>query len=141
SIKAGILLTMEEGNEEPLKNQWVHILGSKIAAIEPVTEGAPTFKSKKILDSSESIVMPGLINSHGHLPMTLFRGLADDLPFQEWLMDYIIPLEARLVSPEFVRLGTELAILESIRTGVTSVYDMYYFEDEIGDVVDKFGLR
>jgi len=142
SIKAGILLTMEEGKEEPLHNQWVHIKGSKIAAIEPIVEGqAPTFTSKKILDSMNSIVMPGLVNSHGHLPMTLFRGLADDLPFQQWLMDYIVPLEARLVSPEFVRLGTELAILESIRTGVTSVYDMYYHEDVIGDVVDKFGLR
>jgi 5-methylthioadenosine/S-adenosylhomocysteine deaminase len=144
SIKAGILLTMEEGHEEPLYNQWVHILGSQIAAIEPINQdksAAPTFQSKKIIDSSESIVMPGLINSHGHLPMTLFRGLADDLPFQKWLMEYIVPLEARLVSPEFVRLGTELAVLESIRTGVTSVYDMYYYEYDIAEVVDKLGIR
>lgn len=142
SIKAGILLTMVEGNEAPLYNQWVHVKGSKIVAIEPIkNDEAPKFTSDKILDSSNSIVLPGLINSHGHLPMTLFRGLADDLPFQQWLMDYILPLEGRLVSPEFVKLGTELAVLESIRTGVTTVYDMYYFETDIAEVVEKHGLR
>lgn len=142
SIKAGIVLTMQEGHEEPLLNQWIHVKSSKIVAIEPIDESnAPTFRSKKILDSSNSVVMPGLVNSHGHLPMTLLRGLADDLPFQQWLMDYILPLEGRLVSPEFVKLGTELAVLESIRTGVTTVYDMYYFETDIAEVVEKFGIR
>lgn len=143
SIKAGIVLTMEESKEEPLYNQWIHIIKSKIVCIEPIDDSnkEPRFTSKKIIDSSKSIVMPGLINSHGHLPMTLFRGLADDLPFQQWLMDYILPLEGRLVSPEFVKLGTELAVLESIRTGVTTVYDMYYFETDVAEVVDKFGLR
>jgi 5-methylthioadenosine/S-adenosylhomocysteine deaminase len=85
--------------------------------------------------------MPGLVNAHTHLPMSLFRGLADDHPFNEWLFQTILPLETSLVCPEFVRAGTELSLLECIRTGTTTVCDMYYFEDVVADAMDRSGVR
>ena len=78
--------------------------------------------------------MPGLINTHTHAPMVLFRGLADDLALMDWLQKYIFPAEAKTVSPEFVRVGTRLAALEMIESGTTTYADMYYFEDEIARV-------
>lgn len=140
AVRCGVLLTMKEGDEAPKKNMLVGIRGSKIEYVG-AESGAPAWQAAKVIDASNKIVMPGLVNGHMHLPMSLFRGLADDLPFQQWLHEYILPLEGRLVSPEFVRVGAELAILECIQRGVTTVCDMYYFEDEIADVVDKAGLR
>ena len=75
--------------------------------------------------------MPGLINTHTHAPMVLYRGLADDLALMDWLQKYIFPAEAKTVSPAFVRTGTRLAALEMIRSGTTTYADMYYFEEEI----------
>jgi 5-methylthioadenosine/S-adenosylhomocysteine deaminase len=109
-------------------------------AIEKDLENG-NLKTKEYVDAQDCIVTPGLINGHSHLPMTLFRGLADDLPFDEWLFKNILPLEARLVSPEFVRLGTELACLESLLNGITTTHDMYYFEDSVAEVVEKSGMR
>src|SRR5919109_133896 len=88
-----------------------------------------------------AVVMPGLINTHTHAPMVLFRGLADDLALMEWLQKYIFPAEAKTVSPEFVRAGTRLAALEMIESGTTTYADMYYFEDEIARVTKAAGLR
>ena len=78
--------------------------------------------------------MPGLINTHTHAPMVLYRGLADDLALMDWLQKYIFPAEAKTVSPEFVRAGTRLAALEMIESGTTTYADMYYFEEEIARV-------
>ena len=80
------------------------------------------------------VVMPGLINTHTHAPMVLYRGLADDLALMDWLQKYIFPAEAKTVTPEFVRAGTRLAALEMIRSGTTTYADMYYFEEEIARV-------
>jgi 5-methylthioadenosine/S-adenosylhomocysteine deaminase len=85
--------------------------------------------------------MPGLINTHTHAPMVLYRGLADDLPLEQWLTRYIFPAEARTVSPSFVRAGTRLAALEMIQSGTTAFADMYYFEADIADEVKAAGLR
>jgi 5-methylthioadenosine/S-adenosylhomocysteine deaminase len=85
--------------------------------------------------------MPGLINTHTHAPMVLFRGLADDLALMDWLQKYIFPAEAKTVSPEFVRVGTRLAALEMIESGTTTYTDMYYFEDEIARATKAAGLR
>ena len=139
AVRCGHLLTMAPGQNTAVKDQLIGIVGTKIEWM-----GSPSsieWTAEKTIDASRKIVMPGLINGHTHLPMSLFRGLADDLPFEEWLHKYILPLEGRLVSPEFVRVGTELAALECIQRGVTTVCDMYYFEDEIADVLDKAGLR
>jgi 5-methylthioadenosine/S-adenosylhomocysteine deaminase len=85
--------------------------------------------------------MPGLINAHTHVPMTLLRGLADDLRLDVWLMGYMMPVEREFVSPEFVRLGTQLACAESIRSGVTTFVDMYYFEGDVARATAEAGLR
>jgi 5-methylthioadenosine/S-adenosylhomocysteine deaminase len=88
-----------------------------------------------------SLVIPGLINAHGHAPMVLFRGVADDLKLMEWLQRYIFPAEKKNVTAEFVRAGTRLAALEMIRSGTTTFVDMYYFEDDIAEVSKAAGLR
>jgi 5-methylthioadenosine/S-adenosylhomocysteine deaminase len=85
--------------------------------------------------------MPGLVNTHTHVPMTLLRGLADDLRLDVWLMGYMMPVEREFVSPEFVRLGTRLACAEMIRSGVTTFADMYYFEEEIARATAEAGMR
>jgi 5-methylthioadenosine/S-adenosylhomocysteine deaminase len=93
------------------------------------------------VDAAGKIVIPGLINGHTHIPMTLFRGLADDLDLQEWLTKYIFPAEAKNVTEEFVRAGTRLGLAEMIRGGTTTYCDMYYFEDAIADETAKAGVR
>ena len=85
--------------------------------------------------------MPGLINTHTHAPMVMYRGLADDLALMDWLQQYIFPAEAKTVSPEFVRVGTRLAALEMIQSGTTTYADMYYFEEEIARATRAAGLR
>ena len=85
--------------------------------------------------------MPGLINVHTHVPMTLLRGLADDLRLDVWLLGYMMPVEREFVSPEFVRTGTALACAEMLRSGVTTFADMYYFEDDVAEVTAEIGMR
>ena len=99
------------------------------------------FKAAEQIDAAGSIVIPGLINTHGHAPMVLYRGLADDLRLQEWLEKYIFPAEAKTVSREMVRAGTRLAALEMIQSGTTAYADMYYFEEEIARMTKAAGMR
>ena len=99
------------------------------------------YTSSETVDVAGDVVMPGLINTHTHAPMVLYRGLADDLALMDWLQKYIFPAEAKTVSPEFVRAGTRLAVLEMIRSGTTTYADMYYFEEEIARVTKAAGLR
>ena len=85
------------------------------------------------IDCGGRVVMPGLVNAHTHVPMTLLRGLADDLRLDVWLMGYMMPVEREFVSPDFVRLGTRLGCAEMIRSGVTCFADMYYFEEAVAE--------
>ncbi|RDD54178.1 MAG: amidohydrolase [Candidatus Korarchaeota archaeon NZ13-K] len=94
----------------------------------------------EVIDGRGMIAIPGLINTHTHIPMTLFRGVADDMPLREWLTEKIWPMEANL-RPHHVRAGTELGLLESVRTGTTTIFDMYFFEETIADVFKSFGVR
>ncbi|MDY6872533.1 MAG: amidohydrolase, partial [Chloroflexota bacterium] len=110
-------------------------------AVGPEEEVLEEVQSDKVMDCDGKILMPGLINAHTHVPMTLLRGLADDLRLDVWLMGYMMPVEREFVSPEFVRLGTELACAECIRSGTTTFVDMYYFEDEIAEATAEIGLR
>ena len=87
------------------------------------------------------MVLPGLINAHTHIPMTLFRGIADDLDLQDWLTKYIFPAEAKNVTRDFVVAGARLGLAEMIRGGTTTYADMYYFEDAIAEETKKAGLR
>ncbi len=119
----------------------VAIQGRDIVAVDTPEAIAARFQPQSSIDAGGQIVMPGLVNTHTHAPMVLYRGLADDLALMDWLQKYIFPGEAKTVSPEFVRAGTRLAALEMIRSGTTTYADMYYYEEEIARATREAGLR
>ncbi len=102
---------------------------------------AVKYQAAETIDARDQIVLPGLINTHSHAPMVMYRGLADDLALMDWLNTYIFPAEAKTVSPELVRVGTRLAAVEMIESGTTAYADMYYFEEEIAKATFEAGLR
>lgn len=112
-----------------------------IVAVGPSAEIAASFSGRETLDVRGDLVIPGLINAHTHAPMVLFRGIADDMDLIDWLRNYIFPAEAKNVRPDFVRTGTRLAALEMIRSGTTTFFDMYYFEDAVAEVTKQAGMR
>lgn len=112
-----------------------------IVGLGPREEVERAYRGRERIDAHGKLVMPGLINAHTHAPMTLFRGIADDLPLETWLHKYIWPAEAKWLSPDFVRLGTQLAAAEMIRSGTVLFCDMYFFEDDIAEVCKDAGLR
>ena len=119
----------------------VAIDGTDIVGVDTPAAIAAAFQPGQTIDGSGQIVMPGLINTHGHAPMVLFRGLGSDLNLMDWLQQYIFPAEAKSVTPAFVRTGTQLAALEMIRSGTTTFADMYYFEEEVARAASEAGLR
>ena len=139
-ITNGTVVTMD-GGSRVIANGAVAVDGSDIVAIDTADAINRQFRSATTIDAANKIVLPGLINTHTHAPMVLYRGLADDLALMEWLTKYIFPAEAKTVSPEFVRAGTRLAALEMIESGTTTYTDMYYFEEEIARETKAAGLR
>ena len=135
-----IVVTMDPAGRV-LPRGAVAITGPDITAVEPAEAIASRYTAKETLDAGGQIVLPGLINTHTHAAMVLYRGLADDLALMEWLEKYIFPAEAKTVSPEFVRAGTRLAALEMIQSGTTTFTDMYYFEEEVARTTKAAGLR
>jgi len=119
----------------------VVVSGMNILAVGPEEEITKEYSAKETIDCGKKILMPGLVNAHTHVPMTLLRGLADDLRLDVWLMGYMMPVEREFVSPDFVYLGTQLACAEFIRSGVTSFCDMYYFEENVAKATVDAGLR
>ena len=119
----------------------VAINGTDIVEVGTPEAIAARYRAAETLDARDQIVLPGLINTHTHAPMVMYRGLADDLALMDWLQKYIFPAEAKTVSPEFVRIGTRLAALEMIESGTTTYADMYYFEEEIARATRSAGLR
>jgi len=138
-LTGGTVITMD-ASRRVLTPGAVAIDGATIAAVGSPADIAAGY-SGDILDTTGDIVLPGLVNTHGHAPMVLYRGLADDLALMDWLQRYIFPAEAKTVSPEMVRIGTELAALEMIQSGTTTFTDMYYFEDDIAERARAAGLR
>ncbi len=118
---------------------WLAIKGGEIRALE--TGDPPPLLAKKKIDGAGCLAMPGLVNAHLHAPMTLFRGLADDLPLKTWLKDHIFPAEGKWVSGEFVYWGTLLACAEMIRAGTTTLCDGYFFEDQAARAAVQSGMR
>ncbi|MCC7118907.1 MAG: amidohydrolase family protein [Anaerolineales bacterium] len=119
----------------------VAVQGDSILAVGPEAELKKAYSAKETVDCKGKVLMPGLVNAHTHVPMTLLRGLADDLRLDVWLMGYMLPVEREFVSPEFVRLGTQIACAEQIRSGVTTFNDMYFFEDDIAEATASAGMR
>ena len=136
-IKNATVLTMDQ-DKTVFDNGLVAVKGNKIYA---VTDGSDLneYQATKTIDADGDIVMPGLINSHTHASMTVFRSMADDVP--DRLHRYIFPLEKKLVSRDMVRIGAQLGNVEMLKGGVTTYADMYYFEDEVAKTVDQIGMR
>lgn len=132
-----VVLTMDE-QFTVHRGGGVAIAGDSIAAVGPA---ALTYDAAEVIDCRGRIVMPGLVNAHTHVPMTLLRGLADDLRLDVWLMGYMMPVEREFVDPDFVRLGTRLGCAEMIRSGVTCFADMYYFEEAVAEATAEAGMR
>jgi 5-methylthioadenosine/S-adenosylhomocysteine deaminase len=139
-ITQGTVVTMD-GTGRVLSPGAVAINGTDIVAVDRPEVIRQQYRAAEVIEAWGSVVMPGLINTHGHAPMVLYRGLADDLALMDWLQKYIFPAEAKTVSPDFVRAGTRLAALEMIRSGTTTYADMYYFEEEIAKETKAAGLR
>jgi len=139
-ITGGTVVTMDAAGRV-LSPGAVAIDGHDVLAVDTADAVAARFTATETIDATGQVVMPGLINTHTHAPMVLYRGLADDLALMEWLQKYIFPAEAKTVSREFVRAGTRLAALEMIQSGTTTYTDMYYFEEEIAAVTKAAGLR
>ena len=135
-----LVLTMDENFSQHLPGA-VAVKGDSIVGVGNEEELRKEFSAQETIDCSGKILMPGLINAHTHVPMTLLRGLADDLRLDVWLMGYMMPVEREFVSPEFVRLGTLLACAEQIRSGVTTFNDMYYFEEDVAQAAADAGMR
>src|SRR5262245_14029650 len=106
-----------------------------------VGDVAAQYTPRETIDCRGRVVLPGLVNAHTHAPMTLLRGLADDLRLDVWLLGYMMPVEREFVRPEFVALGTRLACAEMIRSGTTCFADMYYFEDAVAQAAADAGMR
>jgi 5-methylthioadenosine/S-adenosylhomocysteine deaminase len=140
-VSGGTVVTMD-ASRRVIEDGSVAVKGGRIVAVGPRTEVEARYASaRERVDARGKVVVPGLINGHTHVPMTLFRGLADDLDLNEWLTKYIFPAEAKNVSEEFVRVGARLGLAEMIRGGTTTYCDMYYFEDAIADETAKAGVR
>jgi 5-methylthioadenosine/S-adenosylhomocysteine deaminase len=131
----------EDAQHRVIENGAVAIRGDRIVAVSTKAEIDARFQPKQRLDRPEAILAPGLINTHTHAAMSLFRGIADDLKLQDWLEKFIFPAEAKNVSPEFVRWGTRLGCLEMLLGGTTTFTDMYYFEDVVAEVAKEAGMR
>lgn len=118
----------------------VAIKGDTIVAVDSAETILATCTAKETVTCPDHVIIPGLVNAHTHVPMTLLRGLNDDLRLDVWL-GYLMPVERKFVTPDFVRLGTRLACAEMIRSGITAFADMYYFEDAIADETARIGMR
>jgi 5-methylthioadenosine/S-adenosylhomocysteine deaminase len=139
-VQNGTVVTMDT-QRRVIENGAVAIQKSEIIAAGTTQEITQKFSSKQIINAQNKLVIPGLINTHTHVPMSLFRGIADDLDLQEWLTKFIFPAEAKNVTEDFVRVGTRLGVAEMIRGGTTTYCDMYYFEDAVADETFKAGMR
>src|SRR3970040_1728985 len=135
-----LVLTMD-GELNQYERGAVAVAADLIVAIGPEDQIKKQYSAKEIIDCEGKVLMPGLVNAHTHVPMTLLRGLADDLRLDVWLLGYVMPVERQFVNPEFVRLGASIGCAEFIRSGVTCFADMYYFESSVAEATAAAGLR
>ncbi|HBE81784.1 MAG TPA: amidohydrolase, partial [Blastocatellia bacterium] len=139
-IVGGTVVTMDK-DRRVIENGGIAIRQDKLLAVGTRAEIERGYYAATVTNATGSVVIPGLINTHTHVPMTLFRGIADDMDLQEWLTKFIFPAEAKNVNEAFVRAGTRLGLAEMIRGGTTTFCDMYYFEDAIAEETKKAGMR
>ena len=138
-LRGGTVVTMN-GKFDVFEDGAVAIRGDAIVAVGPTDEIARAYTAAETVDCADTVIMPGLVNAHTHIPMTLMRGLNDDLRLDVWL-GYLMPVEREFVTPDFVKLGARVACAEMIRSGVTTFADMFYFEEAIAEQVAEIGMR
>src|SRR5215468_8882990 len=139
-IVTGMVVTMDSSHAL-YDDGAVAVAGDTIAAVGPREEIAAKYDARQTFDARGKLVLPGFVNGHTHVPMTLLRGLHDDVTLNDWLYKYIFPAEAKNVNEDFVRWGTRLAAAEQIRAGGTTFADMYYFEDAVAEEAKAAGMR
>jgi 5-methylthioadenosine/S-adenosylhomocysteine deaminase len=139
-VAGGTLVTMDK-ERRVIEDGAVAIEGGRVVAVGRRRDIERRYAAGEVIDARGRAIIPGLVNGHTHIPMTLFRGIADDLDLNEWLTKFIFPAEAKNVTEEFVRTGTQLGLAEMIRGGTTTYCDMYYFEDAIADETARAGVR
>ncbi|HVF68875.1 MAG TPA: amidohydrolase [Pyrinomonadaceae bacterium] len=139
-VSGGTVVTMD-ASRRVIEDGAVAVEGGRIVAVGKRADILKRYAAREVIDARGRAVIPGLVNGHTHIPMTLFRGIADDLDLNEWLTKFIFPAEAKNVNEEFVRAGTQLGLAEMIRGGTTTYCDMYYFEDAIAEETERAGVR
>ncbi len=139
-IVGGTVVTMDK-DRRVIEDGAVAVRNGEIVLVGKRAAVTKNLRARQTINAGGKVIIPGLINTHTHIPMTLFRGIADDLDLQEWLTKYIFPAEAKNVDEAFVRAGTRLGLAEFIKGGTTTFCDMYYFEDAIADETFKAGMR
>jgi 5-methylthioadenosine/S-adenosylhomocysteine deaminase len=139
-VSGGTVVTMD-GRRVIYDDGAVVMKGDSIVAVGPRSELETKYSAAQTINAKDKLIVPGFINGHTHVPMTLFRGIHDDVTLNDWLYKYIFPAEAKNVNEVFVRWGTRLALAEQIRSGVTTFADMYYFEDAIAEETKAAGMR
>lgn len=139
-IEAGWVVPVEPRGVV-LTDHAVVVSGDRIVALLPITEARARYAPAQVLRRPEAVLMPGLVNAHTHNPMTLMRGVADDLPLMPWLHEHVWPIEGAVMSPEFVADGVELAVAEMIRGGTTCCSESYFFPDAQAATYRRLGFR
>ena len=140
-VVTGRTVITENARHQILSPGAVAIDGADIVDVDTPEAIARKYAPRETIAARGQVILPGLVNTHTHAPMVMYRGLADDMALMDWLQKYIFPAEAKTVSPELVRTGTRLAALEMIESGTTTFVDMYYFEEEIAKAAVEAGLR
>ncbi len=139
-LTGGTVVTMN-AQMDVIFDGAVAVRGTEIVAVATAEAISAAYEAAEVVSCSGKYVLPGLVNAHTHVPMTLLRGLADDLRLDVWLIGYVMPTEREFVSPEFCRLGTKLACAEQIRSGITTFADMYYYEADVARATAEAGMR
>src|SRR6201992_3667875 len=139
-VVQGTVVTMD-GAKRILDDGAIAVQGAASAACDSTATIDASDEPDKVIDARGGLILPGLINAHTHMSMSLFRGLADDLSLDDWLNKYIFPAEHRYVTADFVTWSTRLSLLEMLRGGTTTVADMYYFEEEVAEATKAAGMR
>jgi 5-methylthioadenosine/S-adenosylhomocysteine deaminase len=139
-VHGGIVVTMN-AKEEIVADGAVAVREGQVVAVGPAATILSRYEAPEMVDCAGQAIIPGLINAHTHVPMSLLRGLADDLRLDVWLLGYMMPVEREYVGEDFCHWGTLLSCAEMIHSGVTCFNDMYYYEDAVARAVDTVGLR
>lgn len=137
-LVGGVVLPMNEAMDR-FDNGAVAVRGDSIVAVGPAETLRQRYEADEVVDCTGQIVLPGLVNAHTHMPMSLLRAMADDLRLDVWLLGYMMPTEREFVTPEFCRLGTLLSCAEMIRGGTTLFADMYYYEADVAAATAEAG--